>query len=114
MSLRSFTKRSRSAWTTGQTAEELLPMLRQTWPGDGSHRANVVHAAMNYPTPCDCRHTRDIHETEILISFHCITGQRTNQGRERTIMLSAIFYFIESIDNALWDFAEVIVTGSDA
>ncbi|CAM3002381.1 hypothetical protein DFJ75_0712 [Williamsia muralis] len=29
-------------------------------------------------------------------------------------MLSAIFYFIESIDNALWDFAEVIVTGSDA
>jgi hypothetical protein len=29
-------------------------------------------------------------------------------------MLSAIFYFIESIDNALWDFAEIIVTGSDA
>jgi hypothetical protein len=27
-------------------------------------------------------------------------------------MLATIFYFIESIDNALWDFAESIVTGS--
>ncbi|PYE15935.1 hypothetical protein DFR67_109163 [Williamsia limnetica] len=29
-------------------------------------------------------------------------------------MISAIFYFIESIDNALWDIAEAIITGSDA
>lgn len=29
-------------------------------------------------------------------------------------MLAAIFYFIESIDNALWDIAEAVVTGSSA
>lgn len=29
-------------------------------------------------------------------------------------MLSTLFYFIEAIDNVLWDIAEAVVTGSDS